>query len=79
VLAWAATVSEGRDSTAKPAPRVEPKRAAGAIGASHQRHDWVVAAVIGVPEMHPGTMHARAAPSRRNGRVVIDARVLAGC
>jgi HB1, ASXL, restriction endonuclease HTH domain len=59
VLAWAATVSEGRDSTAKPAPRIEPKRAAGAIGASHQRHDWVVAAVISVLEMHPGPMHAR--------------------
>ncbi|HMD56557.1 MAG TPA: hypothetical protein VKG82_03690 [Solirubrobacteraceae bacterium] len=57
VLAWAATVAEGRDS--KRPLRVEANRAAGAIGAAHQRHDRVVAAVVSVLEMHAAPMHAR--------------------
>jgi len=53
-------MAERRDSAPTRRPPAQAKRAAaGAIGAAHQRHDRVIAAVIGVLEMHAGPMHAR--------------------
>jgi hypothetical protein len=59
VLDWAVTAYEGRDSDAKQPLRVGAKRAAGSLGAAHRRHDWVLAAVISVLEVHAGAMRAR--------------------
>jgi Integrase core domain len=59
LLDWGATANEGRDSATKPPPRIEPKCAAGSIGAAHRRHDWVQDAVIRVIERHKGSMQAR--------------------
>jgi len=59
VLDWAATARESSDSGAKRRSRAEAKRACGSSAATHRRHDWVVAAVVSVLEMHTGPMRAR--------------------